>query len=266
MFITETLSASLFKRYLLRAAMAVVVFMACIAVPVQSEFVWRSEPNQAFTVGEKLVFNIQWQFIVVGTATMEVRNIEEVNGRPCYHIVTEARSAAFFDNFFKVRDVNESWMDVESLCSHKFINNISEGNFKKYETLLFDQQNLTFEIPEEKKSGTIPTWVQDVLSALYYFRTKAIGVGDNFSVDAHSGDKSWPLYVDVLRKERIRVPTGTYSCFVLEPKVRENAGIFQAKGRLWVWVTDDARRLPVRMSSKVAIGSIITNLIDVSGI
>lgn len=225
-----------------------------------ADFTWRSEKNKVFLSGEKLDFSISWSFIKVGSASMDVESVSELNGRKCYHIVTKARSAPFFDKFFKVRDVNESWMDVESLCSLKFLSNISEGNFKKKETILFDQINNQFTIVESSKTGKTPLWVQDVLSSLYYLRTKKLEVGKEYSIDAHSGDKSWPLTVKVVRKEKIKVSVGKFECFVVEPKIREDAGIFQAKGKLWVWLTADDKKIPVKMSSKVMIGSVTAKL------
>ena len=93
-----------------------------------NNFIWRKEVNKAFSVGEKLNFAVSWQFIYVGTSSMEVRETAEIENRKAYHIVTEAKSAPFFDVFFKVRDINESWMDIESLCSLKFAANISASS------------------------------------------------------------------------------------------------------------------------------------------
>ncbi|MCB4791918.1 MAG: DUF3108 domain-containing protein [Elusimicrobia bacterium] len=224
------------------------------------KFVWRQEKNDAFKVGEYLEFDIRYKFVVIGYATMAVKNIEKFQNRDCYHIVTEARTAAFFDHFFKVRDVNESWIDTKSLCSLKFRQQLSEGNYRNTETLIFDQVRHTYYIPETKKIGAIPNWAQDVLSSLYYLRTKNISDGKTISIDANSGGKSWPLSVRILRKEEIKVPAGSFKCYVVEPNIREGTGIFQAKGSLSVWLTDDNKKTPVEMSSEIAIGSIKADL------
>lgn len=224
------------------------------------KFVWREVKNDVIKVGEYLEFNIRWKFVVVGYATMSVKNIEKVQGRDCYHIVTEARTADFFDNFFKVRDVNESWIDTESFSSLKFRQQLSEGNYKNTETIVFDQEKHKYFVVETKKTGEIPPWVQDVLSSLYYLRTKNISDGNTVNIDANSGGKSWPLSVRMLRKEEIKVPAGSFKCYVVEPNIREGAGIFQAKGSLSVWLTDDNKKTPVNMSSEIAIGSIKAEL------
>lgn len=233
-----------------------------VSSPAPSGFVWRKEQNNIFGPGEKLSFAVKWKFILVGYADMGIADIENISGRQAYHIVTNARSAPFFDAFYKVRDINESWIDIESLCSLKFASHISENKVEKNETLILDQEKQQFLLVESGKIGQIPLWVQDVLSALYYLRTKDLAVGNNYSIDAHSGDKSWPLKVNVLRRAKIRVPAGEFDCFVVEPAIRESAGIFQSKGKLEVWLTADEKKVPVYMRSKIAVGSIAAELID----
>jgi hypothetical protein len=219
-------------------------------------FVWRKETNNVWGPGEKLDFGVKWQFITVGYATMEVREPEDVNGRKAYHIYTEARTAPFFDNFYKVRDTNESWIDTESLCSLKFVSNVNESKHVKMDTEIYDQENGKFSLVEQNKSGTIPAWVQDILSSLYYLRTKELTVGEAISIDTHSGKDSWPLVIKVVKRERITVPAGEFNCVLVEPAIREGTGIFESRGKLWVWLTDDARKVPVKMSSKIPIGSV----------
>lgn len=221
-----------------------------------SNFIYRKMPNNAWSPGEQLDFDVKWQFITVGFATMQIRPPEVANGRMAYHIYTEARSAPFFDSFYKVRNTNESWIDIESLCSVKFVTSINEGKAFKTETLMFNQEYSTFWIVETGKTGKTLEYVQDILSALYYIRTFDLVVGQTYTLDAHSGDLSWPLAVKVVKREKVRVPAGEFDCFVVEPAVREGAGIFESKGRLWVWVTADQRKVPVKMSSKIAIGSV----------
>lgn len=235
---------------------------AAVLPAEEQKFEWRKEPNAAWWPGEKLNYNVKWQFITVGYAILEVRPPEEMNGRKAYHIYSEAKSAPFFDNFYKVRNTNETWIDTESLCSLKFVTNINEGKAVKTETLNLDQENKTFLMVESKKTGPIPLWVQDVLSSLYYLRTKELVVGQVYSFQAHSGDLTWPLNAKVVKREKVKVPAGEYDCFVVEPTICDGAGIFRAKGKLWVWFTADNRKTPVKMSSKIPIGSIEAVLVN----
>jgi len=224
-------------------------------------FVWKQETTSgAYVVGEDLQFIVAWKFITVGYAHMGVESIQEIGGRKAYHIATSAKSSSFFDNFYRVRDANESWIDTESLCTLKYMSLNDENNNKKNETILFDQVKHTFDILESSKTGTIPAYVQDVLSALYYVRTKELVVGHDVIVDAHSGDLSWPLKVKVLKREKVSVPAGEFDCLLVEPALREDAGIFQQKGKLLVWLTADAKKIPVLMRSQIVVGSVEARL------
>ncbi len=238
-------------------AIILTIVIGVVISPASAEdekFEWRHLPNNVFTVGEKFTYDIKWQFITAGTAVIEVKEITQINSRPAYKIVTEARSTPFIDNFFKVRDTNISYMDVESICSHAFESDINEGNFRKKEKIVFDQVRHTFERSDGKNGPTAP-WVQDVLSALYYTRFQKLEAGSDFSFFAHSSDKTYPLVVKILKKEKIKVPAGEFECYKLEPQL-QGEGVFKAQGKLWVWLTADSRRMPVLMKSKVFIGSV----------
>lgn len=226
-----------------------------------ADFKWRALESSLYEK-ENLVFDVYWKFIKVGQATLEIKGIEEIKGRRAYHLYSQAKSSPFFDNFFKVRDVNESWMDVESLCSLKYNYDVSEGGWKKRETADFDHLKKEFVLDDNGsiKTGVIPVWVQDIISAFYYFRTLDLEVGDEYIFDVHSGDKTWPLKTRVTGRQKVEVKAGTFDCLILEPAVRENAGIFQAKGELKVWLTDDKNKMPVMMKTKTPFGSVRTEL------
>ena len=264
----------------MRNIFTVFMFLVCLASFVSGEevkvasalipevskgkpFEWRKQPiNGAFELGEDLKFVIAWKFIVVGYATMGVESAQDIGGRKVFHIATSAKSTSFFDTFYRVRDTNESWIDTDSLCTVKYASVNDENNNKQNETIKFDQVNHTFTIIESSKTGTVPAWVQDVLSALYYVRTKELVVGQDVVVDAHSGDLSWPLKVKVLRREKVSVPAGDFDCFVVEPGLRDDAGIFQAKGRLLVWLTADSRKVPVLLRSQIVVGAVEARLTE----
>jgi hypothetical protein len=82
-------------------------------------------------------------------------------------------------------------------------------------------------------------------------------------VDNHTDKKNYPLEVKVLKKERVEVDAGTFDCLVVQP-ILQAAGVFEQKGTLTVWLTDDQKKMPVLMKSKVVIGSITTELTDYS--
>lgn len=228
----------------------IIVFLSSLLYAEKILFPWG--------VGEKLTFSIRWGIITCGYAHMEVKEVVRLGGRDTYRIVTTARSAQFFDPFFKVRDRIESYVDSEKLYTVRYEQSNREGSYKKDTTIIYDHIHKV--AYENKYKFDITEGVQDVLSSLYYLRTKKLKVGKKFEFDVGTGKKNWPLEVEVIGKEKIKVPAGEFETFVVVPKLREE-GIFKAKGDLKVWLTDDERKFPVKMRSKIEIGSITAVLI-----
>jgi hypothetical protein len=223
----------------------------------------------AFQEGEHLVFRIRWGAITGGYSTLSVPAIEQVAGQPAYHIVSEARSAGIVDTFYHVEDKNESWLDAFWPRSLRYEKNIKEGQYRVHEVVDYNHATRRYKLQEtrfdkntrESKEGDIPPNVLDVFSSLYYVRTLPLEVGKSFTIDVHSGDKTWPLVVKVIQREKVKVKAGKFDCFRVEPVLRE-AGIFISKGKkLEVWLTADDRHMPVLMRSEVFIGHISAELV-----
>jgi len=223
-------------------------------------FQWRQEPNRSFDVGESILYVVKYGFIPAGFATLQIKAIETINGRPCYYILSKAITNKAVDVFYRVRDRNKSWMDVQSLCSQRFQQELREGFYRSESVTLYDQPALKFEYRKVRKGkesireGGIPPFVQDVLSSLYYIRTRPLEVGKTYELDANSGGKTWPLSVHVKEIEKVRVPAGKFECLHLEP-ILAGEGIFQQAGHLEVWVTNDERKIPVLLRSRVMVGA-----------
>jgi len=214
--------------------------------------------NRAFRVGEHLVFEIVYGPIKAGTATMSVPDTQWVRGRPCYHVVTTAESNTFFDSFFKVRDRVETFIDVEGIFPWKFEKRIREGKYREDRTVDYDQMNGRV-ISNNKDTLRVSPFIQGVLSSFYYVRTVPLKVGKSFDIDSYGDGKVYPIKVLVHKKDRVRVPAGTFDCIVVEPVMRVK-GIFNRKGRMAIWLTDDEQKIPVLMKSKIIIGSIDARL------
>ena len=202
----------------------------------------------------------------VGVSTLHSKEVVDFNGVPAFHIVSEARSIPFFDRVYRVRDVNESWVNARTLESLGYLKRLREGNFFRDEWVLYDYPSKKFlaktinrEGQFKYEAGPIPGQVQDILSSLYLVRSKDLKVGTEVVLDVNT-KQNWPLVIKVLRKKRVQVPAGTFNTLEIEPFLRDE-GIFIQKGkRLQVWVTDDDRKIPVRLSVEVVFGNITASL------
>jgi hypothetical protein len=108
----------------------------------------------------------------------------------------------------------------------------------------------------------VPRYVQDILSSFYYVRTLPMEIGSYFDIDNLSDKTVYPLRILIHKKEKIKVPAGEFKCIQVEPVIR-GEGIFNQKGRLKIWLTDDERKIPVLMKSEVFIGSVDAKLVKI---
>ncbi len=216
---------------------------------------------------EVLNFKISWKFIKAGEATIRNKGVVEIDDKKAYFIETTAKSASVINAFFKVRDINHSWIDTNNFYSLGYGQSIKEGGYRRDEWVTFDYKNNKYYGQKKKKDGLIRefegklnTEVYDILSSFFYIRTKDLKVGENVIIDVNNRNKTYPLQIEVIKKETIKVPAGKFDCILVEPKLRKDSGIFVSKGTLKVWLTDDKYKMPVLMRSKVFIGSVNVKL------
>ena len=225
-------------------------------------FISRKIPNEAWSCGEKLTFEVTYGFYRAGTATMSVLDTVNVNGGNCSHIQTTALSNSFISRFYKVRDTVNSFIDIDGIFSRRIEKRLREGRYKSDRYVDIYQDRLVALNTKEKYAvAEIPLYVQDILSSLYYLRTLNLEVGKPVEIVTYADGKVYPLKILVHKKERITVPAGTFTCFKIEPLLKSE-GIFRQRGKITIWLTDNKYKIPVKMASKVIIGSIATKLVS----
>jgi len=248
-------------------------FSVQASTPQISTFTWRTVTNTAFGPGEDFHYVVKWGVVLAGYSNLSVPELIKSNDRPTYHISSTARSGGVVSAFYKVEDHNEVWLDQQSLLTVRYEKHIREGKFEIEQTSLLDQTNRrwktrSFRVDKntyEEKEGDMPPNVMDAFGSLYYVRTLPLLPGQTYTMDIHDGDKVYPLAVDVVKREKIKVPAGKFDCIQVEPHLR-GPGIFVSKGKkLQVWLTADSRRIPVRMRCEVFIGHVSAELLPEEG-
>jgi len=226
----------------------------------------REVENTAFGVGERLVFDVNYGMINAGEAIMHVASYDSLNGRQCYRVEFRVNSAPSFSWIYKVEDTYRTFIDVHTLAPWRFEQHIREGSYRRDFVAEFDQirrlavtADSVYEVPE---------YVHDIMSAFYFTRTMDFSTaapGDETLLHNFYKDRSFELVVRFLGRQELEVAAGTFRTVVVEPLVKEG-GLFKSEGRLVVWLTDDERKMPVRVNSKVIIGSIDSELREYSGL
>ena len=227
---------------------------------------FRTIENNAFTVGEKLTFDIKYGFVTAGVAVMEIPKIKKIAGRDVYHISFKVNSIPSFDSFYKVRDRYETYLDVKSIFPWRFEQHVREGGFSMDFAAFFDHRRGVAKT--SKGTYEIPPNVNDIISAFYYARTldySQLNVGDKFELHNFYKEKVYPLAIVYKGKETIKVGAGTFDCIMVEPIIVEG-GLFKTEGKIIIWLTDDELKIPVKVKTKILIGSIDAELSEFEGL
>jgi len=211
-----------------------------------------------FTVGERLVFSIDYGLINAGEGVLEVAGMVDMDGHRCYRIESTARSNTFFSGIYRVRDKVVSYLDAEGLFSRYFMKRLREGTYRKIEEIEFDHEAGKARYHDGREFDA-PAGVHDVLSAFYYVRMLDLEVGHDVFLAAHSSRENWDLRVIVHRQEAVETDLGTVDCFVIQP-IMMGDGLFKHEGDLMIYMTADERRIPVRMTAKLPVGHIAASL------
>jgi hypothetical protein len=236
---------------------------------------------RAMTEGERLYYDITWLGIKGGEATMEARGIVRLNGQAAYHIVTTAHSSPFVSKFYRIEDRSDSFLAVDAPRSLQFERHLREGNYRHDSWTVFDHEAqvarfryLDFSLvpkkivrlEEAEKHGTyvreefpLEPGALDELCVLYFVRNLPLVAGKTVLAKVFASKKNWELEVKVLGRETLETVLGRRETLVVEPLLKFE-GIFQRKGRLVVWMTDDDLRVPVLMKSEIKIGSFMGTL------
>ncbi len=233
-------------------------------IPVGDEL--RKVTNKAFKDGEKLTFDVKYGFVTAGVATMSIPKIKKISGRDAYHVLFEVSSVPFFDGVFKVRDRYETYLDVQGIFPWRFEQHIREGKYSRDFSAFFDQKKLKAKTSEGEY--TIPKYVNDIVSAFYLARTldySKMKPNERVHLFNFYKDKTHELDVRYVGKEKVTVSAGTFDCIIVEPLVKEG-GLFKSEGSILIWLTNDDLKVPVKVKSKIVIGSIDAELTSYEGL
>ena len=215
--------------------------------------------NHAFKAGEILTYNIFYSvagiYVNAGTASF-VTTLERLGNQAVYHVVGTGTSNSSYDWIFKVRDRYESFFDTATLQPYKFIRKVDEGGYEKYENVTFNQQTNT--AVSTAGAYTVPTCIQDVLSAIYYARNinfDKYKQNDMIPFSMFLDHQVYNLYIRYLGKETIKTKYGKFRGIKFKPLLVKGT-IFEGGEKMTVWVSDDANHIPLRIESPIKVGSI----------
>lgn len=221
--------------------------------------------NNSFHAGENIslivFYNALGLYINAGTANFTVTT-ERLNNKPVYHIVGTGITNSKYDFIFKVRDRYETYIDTTTLQPYKFIRNVDEGGYKKYENITFNRNANTALSTEGVYK--VPNCIQDVVSSMYYSRNidfNKYKPGDKIPFTIFLDNEVYNMYIRYQGKETVKTRYGKFRAIVFKPLLVKGT-LFEGGEKMTVYVSDDANKVPLRIESPLLVGSVKVDLMS----
>jgi len=209
-----------------------------------------------FASGERAEYQVKLGAVSVGSGSVEVLGVETVSGVPTFHARMRVSGGV---PLARVDDRYDSWIDTEGIFSRRFAQDVHEVRYNRKRSYAFDSAHRTWRRTDgSDDTGTMPTDEPlDDLSFMYYVRTLPLNVGDEYRLNRYFKDSGNPVVLRVLRRQTVDVPAGRFNTVVVQPTIR-TSGLFGEGGRAEIYFTDDARRIPVLIKSRVPVVGSLT--------
>ncbi len=228
----------------------------------------RTERAVPFKIGETLTYDVSWSsFVTAGTAVTTVKEKKPSFNSNAYYIVAEGRPTTLVSKLYSLYYKLDTLLDSYTLLPQRGSVYSEEGSRHRFKVTRFDHtaHKAFFEYQSTgtaKDTFTVPPFTQDALSAMYVLRVVPLKAGDRMTMPVSDDGSNYKLQVDIGPSERVKTPFGETSAWKLKLGIFDAAG--KAQGRnVALWISDDARRLPMKVQGELPLGSFNLNLREV---
>jgi len=223
---------------------------------------------QAFPTAETLHYGIEWRFITAGQAQLRIEPPRN-SSRPEWEAKVHLESAGLVSKLYKLDD-NYAVMLENQFCATSSSLDAFEGKKHRATKVTYDaargratytEHDLLKNTTVVAKETEIPACVSDVIGGLYKLRTMHVEPGQSVFIPTSDGKKTAAVRIEAQEREEIRTQLGTFKTVRYEAFIF-NGVIYSRKASMFVWLTDDARHLPVQIRARMSfpIGSITLEL------
>ena len=247
------------------------IITAILTIFILNENIEAVEKDFPFYPGEKLTFQLKWTVVPAGEGTLEILPIETIKGVEAYHFVLTAKSNSFIDYIYKVRDRIDAYTDIEMTHTILYKKKQREGKTKRDVVVNFNWDNNKAQystLKNVREPIDVLKGSFDPLSAFYYIRL--FDLKENLIIErpVTDGKKCIIGKAFVIKRETLKLASGTYDTYLIEPEIKHVGGVFEKSknAKIQVWVTADKRRIPVKIKSEVVVGSFVGELVSATGI
>ena len=209
--------------------------------------------EQKFVEGETLDYNLSWLKVTGGTARMTISGGDEET----YRITSVGHSSPSFSRFFKVRDEIETTVARSDFSTLRYVKRLDEDGDKMEEVTVIEDGTAT-KTRKKVKKVRVPRPVYDPISVIYLLRTRDLTPGKVHDFELIADGRLYTVHARAVRREKVQTAAGTFNCIRVEPQMI--SGGVERSERLFIWYTDDERRIPVRIRTEVKFGAITASL------
>ncbi|MGI4749161.1 MAG: DUF3108 domain-containing protein [Janthinobacterium lividum] len=221
----------------------------------------------AFKDGEQLSYRLKYGIFTAAEANLKIEDSAvKFEGKPTYHLTIDGRTAGSFDIFFKVRNRYESFIDHNTTLPYYYTENRREGKYRRSDKVVFDY----VERKIIAQTGVFPFKGQvfDLPSAYYFARNldlSKIKPGDELKLQYFSEKKIETLGITYVGKEDVTCDLGTFNCLKFCPSIVPGR-IFRKDSKLYLWITNDGNRIPVKAQVEILVGTVTLEIINAKGL
>lgn len=211
--------------------------------------------DRAFAEGETLDYSLTWLRITGGSARITIG--PDPLDATRYRITSVAKSNPSFARIFKVRDEIETIVDRSDFSTLRYAKRLDEKG-DRIEEVTTIADGVATRTRKKVKKVQVPRPIFDPISVIQHFRRFDLTPGRTFDLTLISDGKIYHVVARVVRREVVRTPAGRFSTVLVEPRM--TSGGVEREEKLFIWYSDDARRLPVRIRTQIPVGSITASL------
>ena len=242
-------------RYLIKIiALISIILLGNITFSQKKSSIYDSSINKKFN------YQLEFENIAAGNASISITEILS-NEAKILRLKSKIKTNRFLDFFYKIRDEINIDMNYNDFSLLEVHNKIREGKYKKNYHAIVDRESM--EIITKENRQTISTKIYSPLSIIFSLRDKVLQNDDMYHYQVYSSEKLKDINISVIGRENVRTPYGLYKAIVLSPQSINGKSAIKNKGDMKIWLTDDERRLPLKIEIKLKHGSILLLLDDI---
>ena len=229
----------------------------------------KKEMSVPFRAGEVLQYDIGWSsYLTAGTATVTVREKRPSFNSVAYYIVAEGRPTPILSKLYTLYYKADTLIDAFTLLPQRGSLYVEEGKRHRMKATTFNQatRRAKYEVQTSthvERELVLPGFTQDSLSALYVLRSIPMKAGDKFNMPVTDAGDVYKVQMQVVGLESLKTPLGTMNALKIVPVISAAKG--EPPHGIAIWISDDPRRLPLKIEAQLAVGKFVVSLSKVSG-